>query len=126
MGRLGKEAVRRCTKCECWFPETLEYFTKHSTRKDGTIRLRAICKECEQEYKREYYKENRERENKRSSEWQKRNPEKTRAKQRRFYARNKSRLNAKRVEWSRRNKDKQSAIMRSYYRKKKERMKNET
>ena len=50
---MTDEKTKMCTKCGRELP--LSEFTKNKASKDG---LRAYCKECQKEYKKEYYENN--------------------------------------------------------------------
>jgi len=64
--------MKKCSHCGEFFPETLQYFCKSRTGKNG---LHAKCKECRKElnkpYKRSSYERNRESSLKYMSNWQK-------------------------------------------------------
>lgn len=77
--------LKRCPTCGREFPVTAEYFTRSKQTKSGFY---PTCKECKAADGRKRYAENPEHRQRildRTSEYQKNNPDKRRAKSRRFY-----------------------------------------
>jgi hypothetical protein len=76
--------VETCKKCNQPFPFTIEYFASHGRNKDGSQKLRKICKTCqskiEQDRRANDLETYRERDRKRAQtyQWRFKNPEKWR------------------------------------------------
>jgi len=71
--------------------------------------LTSWCHECHRERNREWYEENKKRQNKKSVEWRKANPEKAQEIWRGFHNRNKTKRAAQHADWAQRNRDKRNA-----------------
>lgn len=67
------------------------------------------CHECHRERNREWYKENKKRQNKKAEKWRKANPEKARDIWNRFHERHKEKRADQHADWARRNRDKRNA-----------------
>lgn len=76
MARWLVPTMKTCTKCNVEFPNTLEYFNKHTTTKD---KLETRCKTCKNKANAKWQKENSERVNAKAKAWRDRNPEKRNA-----------------------------------------------
>ena len=63
-------STKRCSKCQEEKPATLEYFSKHSGRKDG---LNYCCKECGKKQGKKYRENNKEKIAKSQKEWRENN-----------------------------------------------------
>jgi hypothetical protein len=72
------EPLKKCSQCGVLKPATAEYFNRQSKTKCG---LRAYCKECTRQYRRN----NRERRRLYNIKWRKNNPEKEKERSRRAY-----------------------------------------
>ena len=59
-------STKRCTKCQEEKPATLEFFSKHSGRKDG---LNYCCKECCKKRGKKYKEDNKEKISQYNKEW---------------------------------------------------------
>jgi len=89
-------ALKKCTKCEDWFPATNVYFNKNCQKRDG---LTPRCKKC-LNVQAEIYRE--------------RNEEKIKITKRKIYDRDKERIGAKVKEYRENNKEKVAEFQREY------------
>lgn len=127
------DGYRLCTKCNEIKPSTPEYFNRDKKGSDG---LSAKCKECLKIYKKQYYLENKEKVNKKNSEWHYANREhanelsrlwhhsnKQRASQsaKNYYAENKERIKKRSNRWYHANHKQAREQQRDYYNRNKDR-----
>jgi 5-methylcytosine-specific restriction endonuclease McrA len=106
--------TKRCVKCGIEYPATMEYFHLNNQQKDG---LNVRCKGCKNADSRDLYSRIKDTRLKQIADYQRRTPDKQRAKSRRHYWRNHEkelerarRVNAvcrpKRIVWYQKNKGK--------------------
>ena len=100
---------RKCLRCKKDYPATLDYFYINSMRKDG---LCVICKKCNKECSKEYYKNNKDR----IKEYRRKN--KSRSKK--YYLDNKDHLTKYQKEYKIKNKDRIKEYQKEYYKNNKE------
>lgn len=62
--------TKACTKCNCLYPATPEYFSRNKQARDG---LRRWCKQCANHAARTYHAKNRERRIEKMQQWRKEN-----------------------------------------------------
>src|SRR5712675_1175424 len=94
---------KQCTgPCGQVYDATPEFFYRDKTRKDM---LQVMCKECMIEYKKEHYKNNKEKINKKSKAYNEANKDALAEKNKRYYQENKEEMNRKGREYHWRNRD---------------------
>lgn len=95
---------KTCTKCD-----EVKPLSDFHPKKDGKLGARADCMICVRVRQVAYGARDRKRENDRSEQWRKDNPEKFLARQRRYRAKNAERLSAKDAAWRAANPEKTKA-----------------
>lgn len=101
--------MKVCKKCKIEKDESC--FSKKSDNSSG---LQSACKECWAGHQKRYYRAHRERILKRTSEWNKENPEKACAASLRWNARNREQVRATSRAWKSRNPKRASEIRRAW------------
>ena len=97
---MNEESCKSCTKCGYTKPLSEFYIKSCKVKKDGSPSYKSICKSCEQERLREYYKNNSDKVKQRTKE---------------YYEDNKEKVNAVKKEYSRNNPDVFSIANKKYY-----------
>jgi hypothetical protein len=75
--------------CTCKIEKDLSNFNKDKNKKDG---LQLICKTCQKEYRKIYYKNNKEKINLRNEDWKNNNKEKIIENSKEYYQENKEKI----------------------------------
>ena len=94
--------VRTCTKCKKEFPATLEFFGK---QKGGKFGLKASCKECYNEYSRQWRKNNKEHRLEYDKQYREDNKERIAEYRKQHYQDNKERYAEGNKQWLEKNPD---------------------
>lgn len=90
-----------CTKCEKEFPATQEFFYKGKCQ----FGLRSVCKVCNSIRYKQYYKDNKDKNNKRSKKWQDDNSTHVKEYNKQHHKANRERRNKESKEWRTKNVD---------------------
>lgn len=98
-----------CLKCE--FEKELRMFSVKKQSKDG---YKSSCKECDKEYRKKYYKKNKEEELNRNKKYNKNNWESIIQKQNEYYKINKEKIDKYKEEYRELNKEKSKKYIKQY------------
>ena len=92
---------KTCIKCKKELPATKEFFYKG----DCKFGLRSICKVCCDIWYKQYYKDNKDKNNKRSKEWQDNNSDRVKKYSKLYHEANRERRIKESKEWRTKNAD---------------------
>ena len=101
--------MKVCKKCGKEKPATKEYFSKNGEY------LRGECKDCQKEYHKKNYQENKDAIDAKNREWRENNRDVINEIAKRTYEKHREKTLVKRRKWYEENKEKESARYREYY-----------
>lgn len=113
-----EEGFKRCSRCGQVKP-----ITEFSERKDSLDGRRGVCKQCDKEYKANYYQAHKKRLAMLNVEWYKANKENVKSYQKEYRQTNKERLAEYKANYYHTNKERLTQSRADYYAKNKERLK---
>ena len=105
-------STKRCSKCQEEKPATSEFFYKE---KKGKYGLRARCKECVLQERKDYHKENKDKILARKKVYQQENAERIAEYQKQYRKDNKERMLQLNREWRENNQERYQEYMKEYY-----------
>lgn len=118
--KVKKVLTKICSKCGEEKPATTEYFGKAKRNKDG---LRGQCKDCMKEYRKQYYKKNKEEEKESHKQYYKENKEKIKEYKKQYREENKEEIKEYQNQWYQENKEKMKEYNKQYHKENKEKIK---
>ena len=107
--------LKKCTKCGENKPNTNEYFA-YSNKSKGTLIAR--CKACVNEYREEYYKNNKDKVIESEKKYYENNKDKIKESKKEYYENNKDKIKESRKKYRENNKDKVRERIKEYKHKK--------
>ena len=103
--------TKKCTKCGNELPATVEYFYRHTQKKDG---LSPECKECTKQRSKRYREANPEKARECCKEWREANPEKERERHKKYREANREKTREYDKKWREANREKERERHKKY------------